>query len=123
MERKCYYEETCPYSDVCVERGPKKCLILNPEGGESMTKPKIKPIYSDVFGATVWQDYVVVDVPHSLSPYDPIWVGVTDKFLTLTVWDEELGLMEKKFEYRDLLIMHKALTRIFGKKPKRKRKA
>jgi len=82
-----------------------------------------KPIYTEEFEATVYKDKVLVAVPHGNSPYRPMFISIDTNAIYMAMWDDEFGFMEKKFEYRDLGIMHKALTKIFGKKPKRKRKA
>ena len=67
---------------------------------------------------------VTISMKDNTSPYVPYYVGINKIGVVVSVWDDELErYMCKKFEWRDLLIMHKALTRIFGKKPKKKRKA
>jgi len=88
-------------------------------GGENMEN---KPIFTEVFDASLDQEGVIVGIPHSVSPYRPMFVGVTKDSIYLTVWDEKRGMLEKKFDYKDLLVMHKALTKILGRKPKNNKK-
>ena len=87
------------------------------QGGESMTK------LEDIYVAEVGTKGVYVNiVTNSESPYIPFGV-LLDKNRIVVDIQQDGEEYTKIFEWRDLLIMHKALTRIFGKKPKRKRKA
>jgi len=75
------------------------------------------------FSVFMETDSIDINFPDSDSPYVPEWIEVHKDFIIIGVHDKNFQILEKKIEWRDALIMHKALTRIFGKKPKKKRKA
>ena len=75
---------------------------------------------TDGYKAFMSENGVTVELPDSNSPYVPEYVQINKDNIIITVWDEKLQkYMDKKVEWKDALIMHKALTRIFGRNGKR----
>ena len=86
-----------------------------------MTKPEVGQDKN--YSALIDKEGVVVQLPENASPYVPFTTLFNEKGITALVWDDELEIFTpRKFEWRDLLIMHKALTRMFGKKLRKNRK-
>ena len=72
------------------------------------------------FSVELCDDGAYIVLPHSESPYSPVGVMVTKNGVELDVINEEGQMLTKKIDYRDGLIMHRALTQIFGKKNHKK---
>ena len=76
----------------------------------------------DIYIAEVGVNGVYVNIlTNNGSPYIPFGVLLDKKGIVVDI-QQDGEEYTKIFEWRDLLIMHKALTRMFGKKPRKNRK-
>ena len=70
----------------------------------------------EYYSAEVFREAVEVNFPDSNSPYVPEWITVDKKGIKVYGQDVDGMMYEKKLEWKDFFIMHKALTKIFGRK-------